>query len=77
MWRSVQMRACSNRYLSYYKKHKGTWDIYGITLELHWYCTGYALALLRIVREAFGGEEEEMKLMQVLSQKRYNPFTFS
>ena len=47
------------------------------TLELHWYCTGYALALLRMVSEASGGEEEEMKLMQVLSQKRYNPFAFS
>ena len=36
----------------YGKKHKGTWDITGITLELHWNYTGTALELQRMCTEA-------------------------
>ena len=33
---------------TYDKKHKGTWDIIGTALDLHWILTGYALGLHRV-----------------------------
>ena len=38
---------------TYDKKHKGTWDIIGITLELHWILTGFAPGVLPWIQVGF------------------------
>jgi len=46
-------QACQTLYLApprslmYYKKHKGTWDITGFSLELHWIYLGVAMEVLK------------------------------